>query len=269
MKKNFAKFLSSPYFAVGFPILFFLVTFFLFMQANAVNYNLIEKYPIAKAQDKKKIYYEFQKEPPATWVNLSQISPYAIQSIVISEDWAFFDHDGLDINQLKNIIWEFLGSFHFNRGGSTITQQVVKNLFLTHERSYWRKLKEMIISYNLEKRFSKKRILEVYLNIIEFGPNVYGIENASLYYFKKPSQQLTLKEGAFLAMLLPNPKKYSESYRINKLTDHARETISDISIKLRQAKFITEEERVRALKQTFSWEKAGMEAQMSELWDSN
>jgi monofunctional biosynthetic peptidoglycan transglycosylase len=252
---------------LGLPVLLFGVITIGVFQINAIDFSKLNTYPVAIKKEDNKILYKFMQTRPPTWVDLSQISPYAMQAIVISEDWAFFDHEGLDFNQLKIIFMQFIKSLSLHRGGSTITQQVVKNLYLTHEKSLWRKFKEMVISYKLERKFTKNKILEIYLNIIEYGPGIYGIENASLHYFKKPAVQLTLREGAFLAMLLPNPKIYRESFEQKRLTEYAAEKIEDISIKLRQAKFIDEEERVKAMAVKFSWEESGQEIEESTLWE--
>ncbi len=113
----------------------------------------------------------------------------------------------------------------FKRGGSTITQQLAKNMFLTPEKTIIRKVKEALITRELERTLTKNEILERYLNLVEFGENIYGIKSAAQYYFKKQPSQLTVLESAFLAILLPNPKKNSASFRKKELTPYARQRI--------------------------------------------
>ncbi len=254
--------------ALAFPLFFIGMATFVYYEIQSIDISLVGKYPLPASKIDNKLKFKVSKTRPTGWTQFQEISPYAIQSIVISEDWAFFDHEGLDIQQLKKIFFKFFRTLSFHRGGSTITQQLVKNLYFSHERSYLRKIKEMLIAYKIEQKYSKNRILEVYLNIIEFGENLFGIENASLFYFKKPSSLLTMKEGAFLAMLLPNPRIYSESFRNKELTEYAQETIESISIKLRQAKFLTEEERLIAMEQRFFWENQPVfdEIEAEDLW---
>jgi monofunctional biosynthetic peptidoglycan transglycosylase len=98
-------------------------------------------------------------------------------------------------------------SFDFKRGASTISQQLAKNLYLTTEKSFVRKAKEAVLTYFLERKLSKRRILEIYLNVIEWGDGIYGAEAASQYYFRKPAAALNLREAAFLSAIIPNPRK--------------------------------------------------------------
>ncbi len=180
---------------------------------------------------------------PANWTSVDDVSKSAIGAIVVSEDWAFYSHGGYDANQIKEAIKEDIEEGGFARGASTITQQVVRNVFLDKDKNLWRKLKELYLAVRLERSVRKTRILEVYLNIAEWGEGVFGIGEASQHYFQKLPSQLTPKEGAFLAMLLPSPKRYSQSFHKSELTSYAKKTIDSILGKMVQAKYITEEER--------------------------
>jgi monofunctional biosynthetic peptidoglycan transglycosylase len=140
------------------------------------------------------------------------------------------------------------------RGASTITQQMVKNVFLSESRTIWRKAHEIILSQKVEKVLTKDRILETYLNCIEYGPGIYGIKKAALYYFKKVPSALTPREGAFLAMLLPSPKKYSVSFRKKRLSHFAQMRVKVILKKMRMGKAITREQYESEILQKFSWE---------------
>jgi monofunctional glycosyltransferase len=146
-----------------------------------------------------------QKLGLKSWLALSAVPTPVWQAIVICEDDMFFRHHGLRLSQTITLAGDDLVHNHRLRGGSTITQQVAKNVFLSPERSLNRKLKEAILARRLERKFGKKRILEVYLNVAEWGPDLRGLEAASQSYFGRPVSDLKAKEGAFLAALLPNP----------------------------------------------------------------
>ena len=180
---------------------------------------------------------------PGAWVSLDEISKTGRGAVLVSEDWAFYQHGGYDPNQIKEAIKEDLEEGGYARGASTITQQVVRNIFLEKDKNLWRKLKELFLAVRLEHTVSKNRILEIYFNIAEWGEGMYGIGRASEFYFHKSPAELGAKEGAFLAMLLPSPKRYSQSFRSRQLTDYARSTIDSILGKMVQAKYITEEEK--------------------------
>lgn len=185
---------------------------------------------------------KLQKLRPSTWVGLGDVSKSAVGAILVSEDWAFYQHKGYDSNQIKEAIKEDLEEGHFARGASTITQQVVKNVFLEKDKKLWRKLKELYLAVRLEEYVGKKKILETYLNIAEWGEGIFGIGEAARFYFNKEPSALTPKEGAFLAMLLPSPERYSQSFRAKRLTDYAEETVNSILGKMAQAHYIEEEE---------------------------
>ena len=137
------------------------------------------------------------------WVPLERISPNLVTAVIVSEDGHFCRHRGVDWGELKEAI-ENSGD-GIARGGSTISMQVVKNLFLWPSRSYVRKAIEIPLAYVIEAAWSKRRILEIYLNIAEWGPGVFGAEAAARYHFRKPVSLLGPREAALLAVSLPNP----------------------------------------------------------------
>lgn len=227
----------------------------------SLSYYLYQAYSDIKSlessyftKNPESVGYKFEPKRPRMWVESSDVSKMAKAAIIVSEDWAFYEHKGVDFNQLSVVLNEFFEEGKLTRGASTISQQVCKNLFLTNDRSLIRKLQEYIYTYFLEKRFSKSQILTFYLNLIELGDNLFGIEQASNKYFQKSSRKLNAREGAFLAMLLPSPKRYSESVRKNRLTPFATEQIDNILIKMRQAKYISEEQRAEASSKLLSFE---------------
>lgn len=140
------------------------------------------------------------------WVSYGRISPQLVRAVLVTEDDAFWQHDGLDYQQIKESLEVNLERGEFARGASTITQQLAKNLYLSPSRNPVRKLRELIIARRLETELSKQRILEIYLNVIEWGNGVYGAEAAARTYFRKPAAQLTASESALLAAAIANPR---------------------------------------------------------------
>jgi len=217
---------------------------------------LNQRYPQVLYQGSKQpIKVKLVNSPPAGWTRIDQIAKPAMGAVVVSEDWAFFAHDGFDANQLKEAIQEDLAEGKFSRGASTITMQVVKNVFLTQEKTLYRKGKEFIMAIWMSRKVPKRKVLEVYFNIAEWGEGVFGIGAASRHYFGKSAAELTPREGAFLAMLLPSPKRYSQSFRDGQLTPYAAKTVRSILEKMTQAHYITEEERDLAIQTRMSFEK--------------
>jgi monofunctional biosynthetic peptidoglycan transglycosylase len=140
------------------------------------------------------------------WIPYAAISEHLKKAILISEDAGFFNHNGIDVDELRAALQKDWDTLSFNRGGSTITMQLAKNLYLSPSKNPLRKLKEIVIARRLEQSLTKRRIFELYLNVVEWGRNVYGAESASRYYFGKSASDLDLLEAATLAALLPNPR---------------------------------------------------------------
>jgi monofunctional biosynthetic peptidoglycan transglycosylase len=141
------------------------------------------------------------------WVKYERMSPYLRRAVLVSEDNAFYEHEGFDVEGIKDALRRDWERRRFSRGGSTITQQLAKNLYLTPSKNPLRKIKEAIIAWRMERELSKKRILEIYLNVVEFGERVYGAEAAARHYFGKSASALSPREAALLAGALPNPRK--------------------------------------------------------------
>jgi monofunctional glycosyltransferase len=152
------------------------------------------------------------------WVPYGAISEHLKKAVLVSEDASFFSHKGVDVIELKEALKKDWETGSFKRGGSTITMQLAKNLYLNPSKNPLRKAKEIIIAHQLENALTKRRILEIYLNVIEFGRNIYGAEAAARHYFGKPAAGLNPLEAATLAALLPSPlnsKEKSLLYRRN------------------------------------------------------
>jgi monofunctional biosynthetic peptidoglycan transglycosylase len=176
LKKNIFKILITIF------ILFILIALFWSLRIL----NLKNHYPYF---DKVKNSYEFSDKKPRNWTRLKHISPNLREAIIISEDWAFYEHQGIDFFQLKLVLEEALETGELSRGASTITAQLVKNTLLSSERSIIRKLLEFYYVFLVEIVLTKDEILEKYLNIIELGPNIYGVREGAKYYFKKIPKQ--------------------------------------------------------------------------------
>jgi monofunctional biosynthetic peptidoglycan transglycosylase len=142
------------------------------------------------------------------WVPIEDMSKHAPQAVVASEDQTFMKHFGFDFKSLKKA-WESNKKSKRVRGASTITQQTAKNVFLWPSRSYVRKAFEAYFTVLIEIFWSKERILEVYLNVIEMGDGIYGIEAASQTFFNKPAAKLSKGQSALVAAVLPNPRRWS------------------------------------------------------------
>jgi len=139
------------------------------------------------------------------WVPLSSIPKHVRMAVLVAEDSAFYTHAGVDWHEVWESVETNWEEGRIVRGGSTITQQLAKNLYLSTSKDPIRKFKELVITWILEARLTKKRILELYLNIIEWGPGIFGIEAAAQRHFHKPALRITREEGARLAAVIPSP----------------------------------------------------------------
>jgi monofunctional biosynthetic peptidoglycan transglycosylase len=142
-----------------------------------------------------------------SWTPLSRLSKHLVHAVLASEDQKFFGHEGVDWDAVEKALDEDRKGFRFARGGSTITQQLAKNLYFTTHRSVVRKLREVVVARWLEEDLGKKRILELYLNVIEWGDGIYGAQAAALRYYGKPASALDEVEAAGLAAMIPNPHR--------------------------------------------------------------
>jgi monofunctional biosynthetic peptidoglycan transglycosylase len=143
------------------------------------------------------------------WAPLSNISPYLIKAVLIAEDDKFWRHEGFDYEAIRKAIERDLKAKRLKFGGSTLSQQLARNLYLSPEKSLLRKISEALITWRMEKVLSKRRILELYLNVVEWGEGIFGIEAASRQYYGKPSSELTPFEATRLAAILPSPMRYN------------------------------------------------------------
>jgi monofunctional biosynthetic peptidoglycan transglycosylase len=143
------------------------------------------------------------------WIPYGQISPNLRRAVIVTEDAAFFDHDGIDLNEIRASFEKNWEEGALLRGGSTITQQLAKNLYLSPSKNPTRKLTELLIARRLEAAMSKRRIFELYLNLIEWGDGIFGCEVAAQTYFGKSASDLTMEEAALMAGAIINPREHN------------------------------------------------------------
>ncbi len=156
------------------------------------------------------------------WVPYDKISIHLKRAVIAAEDDKFIDHEGFDWEGIQKAIEKNQKKGRMVAGGSTISQQLAKNLFLSPSRSYFRKAEEAIITVMIEALWDKRRILEVYLNVVEWGNGIFGCEAAAQRYYRVPAAQLAPAQAARLAVMLPNPRKYEKSYGPRLATHAAR-----------------------------------------------
>ncbi len=155
----------------------------------------------------------FRRDHPGStvsrrWVGYGAIAPQLKQAVLVGEDIDFFSHDGFDLDQIRVALRDAWDEKSFPRGASTVTQQLAKNLWLSPSRNPFRKVKEAILTRQLERDLGKRRILELYLNVVEFGPGVFGAEAGAEHYFGESASALTARQAAELAAGLPKPSRW-------------------------------------------------------------
>ncbi len=191
--------------------------------------------PLAARNPTTTAFIELRREQAASagkafdlkheWRPLGKISRYLRAAVVYAEDWRFYEHDGVDWDAIEKAVDANLARGSLAIGGSTITQQLAKNLYLSPSRSFIRKLREMLIAFSLEDDLGKQRILEIYLNVVEWGDGVFGAEAAAQKWFHHSAQSLTPAEAVRLAIALPNPFERAPNVKSAMLTKKAARLI--------------------------------------------
>jgi penicillin-binding protein 1A len=182
------------------------------------------------------------------WAPIVSLPDIVIQAVVTAEDDTFFEHKGVNYKATWDALVHDVQKKRFARGGSTITQQMIKNVLLSKEKTISRKLREYFLARKAEELLSKRRILEIYLNEVEWGDNIYGIEAASRFYFDKHAAELTTGEAALLAGMLPNPRYFNPFKRPDKAKNRQERVLANML----QAKLITSEGYDEAIKSPFN-----------------
>lgn len=165
------------------------------------------------------------------WVPYNQISANLRRAVIVTEDSAFYDHDGIDLNELKASLEKNWEEGQLLRGGSTITQQLAKNLYLSESRNPMRKVTELLIARRLEAALTKRRIFEIYLNMIEWGDGIFGCEAAARAYFGGPCASLSVEQAALLAGAIINPRVHSPAKPTRRLLRRQQIIIRRMGIK--------------------------------------
>jgi monofunctional biosynthetic peptidoglycan transglycosylase len=184
------------------------------------------------------------------FIALRDVPPLFVRTLLLAEDAGFYGHSGIDLRELPSALFTNLSRGTAARGASTITQQLAKNLFLSRDKEVGRKLQELAITFLLESALGKDRILEIYLNIIEWGPDLRGLRPAARHYFDCEPQALTPAHMAFLVAIIPGPIKYQRSFARGTPGPGLRLLIDNLLAKLRSVEAISEEEYQRALSET-------------------
>jgi hypothetical protein len=194
---------------------------------EAMSIARFEKPFIHRVLEPDETVFEMETGPGTpNWTPIEQISPFMVQAVVAHEDGRFFTHHGFAEVEIGNALARNLKAHAFKFGASTITMQLVKNVFLHRDKLLSRKFQEAVIVWWLEQQVDKKWLLELYLNVIEYGTSVYGIRNAALHYFGILPLQLTPAQAAFLATILPSPKAYDEQWQKHTITDSTKKKVA-------------------------------------------
>jgi membrane peptidoglycan carboxypeptidase len=181
------------------------------------------------------------------FIALSDVPPLFVRTLLLAEDAGFYGHSGIDLRELPTALLTNWSRGEAARGASTITQQLAKNLFLSRDKEVGRKLQELAITFLLESALGKDRILEIYLNIIEWGPDLRGLRPAARHYFDCEPQALMPAQMAFLVAIIPGPIKYQRSIARGTPSPGLRLLIDNLLAKLRSVEAIGEDEYQRAL----------------------
>ncbi len=188
-----------------------------------VDFKRIQERFVHEVEERDGSVTRFRVGPGAdNWVPLEEVSPFVTAALTTTEDGTFYFHRGFSPMQIRSSVIANLERGRFYRGASTISQQLVKNLFLTRHKTIARKLQEVFITWQMEKHLSKELIMELYLNIIEWGPELYGIGPAAEYYFGKTPAELSLLDTAFLVSIIPNPRRFHHQFERGEVTPRWR-----------------------------------------------
>jgi monofunctional glycosyltransferase len=197
-------------------ILILVITYFIadvgryFVYPNVSNLKKNRPEKTAFMKYREKVWQEngIKRKITNIWVPLSSVSPYVMKAVIIAEDDKFWSHEGFDFEAMQKALEKDIKKKKFKAGGSTISQQLAKNLYLSPSKNPIRKIKEAILTWRLESNLSKRRIMELYLNVAEWGDGIYGIEAAARKHYGKSAAGLSAREAAELAAVIPNPRRY-------------------------------------------------------------
>ena len=222
--------------------------------------KLIDRQPLltTKIYDRhRQLLYKIYRNQNRTLIKINELPIQLVQAVIAIEDAEFYQHHGLSLKGMFRAVWQNLRKGEL-AGGSTITQQLVKNALLTPEKTWSRKIKEVLLALRVERQFSKDEIMQMYLNEVGFGGSIYGIEEASWSYFGKPAAKLDLAEAALLAGLPASPTTYSPFGANPELAKQRQEQVLR---RMKEEKFVTKEEEEKAQKENLKYQKQATEIQ--------
>lgn len=224
------KFIKILVFVLASALILNIGSYFVYPDVSKLRKTYPKKTAFMEYREKEWQNQGKKKRIVQQWVSLSQIPPYVIKAVIIAEDDKFWTHEGFDYEAMQKAIEKDIKKRKFALGGSTISQQLAKNLYLTPSKNPVRKIKEAILTWRLERNLSKKRIIELYLNCVEWGDGLFGIGAASRQYFGKTVSELTAQEAARLAAALPNPIRYNPTGQ-SKFVEHRADRIYEIMVR--------------------------------------
>ncbi len=198
----------------------------------------VDKGITIKINNKKKVTEKYVSPYSDGFVFSDRLPKHVTGAIITSEDEDFYRHNGISLNEIYDAAVYDISHRTLKCGGSTITQQLVKNSFLSNKRTFSRKIVEAITAIRLEKRMNKKQILDYYLNIVEFGDGIYGIRQASKYYFGKSPEKLTPREAAMLAVIMPKPKARGKALEENGSEDFQKRRVARLLYRMKENGYI-------------------------------
>jgi len=187
------------------------------------------------------------------FVPLAELPTHVIRAVTAAEDAGFFAHDGFDFEEIRNALAQGTQAGRVVRGGSTITQQLAKNLYLSREKTLARKITEAAVTVALEATVPKQRLLEIYLNVAEWGPGVWGIGPAARHWFGKDARALTPREAAFLASVIPNPVRYHVMWEQGATTEAWDQRVDELLLKLEEQGVLSDDQLVAAMREPLAF----------------
>jgi monofunctional biosynthetic peptidoglycan transglycosylase len=182
--------------------------YFIYPNVASLKKSCPQKTAFMKYREKVWKEKGIKKKITNIWVPLSRVSPYVMKAVIIAEDDKFWSHEGFDFEAMQKALEKDIKKKKFKAGGSTISQQLAKNLYLSPAKNPVRKIKEAILTWRMERQLSKRRIMELYLNVTEWGDGIFGIEAAARKHYGKSAAALSAREAAVLAAVIPNPRRY-------------------------------------------------------------
>jgi hypothetical protein len=212
--------------------------------------------------------FEFRTGPGSgSWASLEEISPFLVSAVLTTEDGRFFQHNGFNIREIRRALIRDIESGHPRFGASTISMQLARNLYLYRRRTLARKLQEAVLTWYLEQNLSKEQILTLYLNVIENGPEIFGVRRAAMHYFGRQPDDLSAREAVLLAKLLPAPvRSHEQTYEAGELGPTWNGRLDRALRVMRDRRMLTAEEYRAGLEQRIVFHRSGDSLPLHRSW---